>query len=169
MEYCSPLWAGAPAFHLSRLHAAETKAFRITGISRDEAESLGLSLCHCRQVGGLSVFYRLLSGLAPPPPPCSVCEMSPPYFRRALRVRPQPPSGKTTKIKNQCSTSLFHSSFSPPLEKNSLTLFNPILPSRPSKQLFTTTSYRPPSKTTICSTPIYPPQTHLLQIPCFSS
>ena len=31
-------------FLLSRLHAVETKAFRIIGISRDEAESLGLSL-----------------------------------------------------------------------------------------------------------------------------
>ena len=29
----------------------------------------------------------------------------------------QPPSGKTTKIKNHCSPSLFHSSFSPPLEQ----------------------------------------------------
>ena len=44
MEYCSPLWTGAPTSHLSRLHAVETNAFRITGISRDEAESLGLSL-----------------------------------------------------------------------------------------------------------------------------
>ena len=66
MEYCSPLWAGAPASHLSRLHAVETKAFQIIGISRDEAESLGLSLSHHRQVGGLSVFHRLLSSLAPP-------------------------------------------------------------------------------------------------------
>ena len=56
MEYCSPLWAGAPASHLSRLHAVETKEFRIIGISRNEAESLGLSLSHRRQVGGLSVF-----------------------------------------------------------------------------------------------------------------
>ena len=65
MEYCSPLWGGAPASQLARLDAVETKAFRIIGISRDEAESLGLSLSHQRQVGGLSVFYRLLSGLAP--------------------------------------------------------------------------------------------------------
>ena len=74
MEYCSPLWAGAPASHLSRLQAVETKAFRINGISRDEAESFDLSLSHRRQVGGLSVFYHLLTGLAPhpPPPPCSV-------------------------------------------------------------------------------------------------
>ena len=44
MEDCSPLWAGATAFHLSRLHAVEPKAFRIIGISHDEAESSGLSL-----------------------------------------------------------------------------------------------------------------------------
>ena len=66
MEYCSPLWAGAPASHLSWIHAVETKAFRIIGISRDEAESLGLSLSHRKQVGGLSVFYRPFSSLALP-------------------------------------------------------------------------------------------------------
>ena len=66
MEYCSPLWAGAPASHLSRLQAMETKAFRIIGISRNEAESLGLSLSHRRLVSGLSVFYHLLSILALP-------------------------------------------------------------------------------------------------------
>ena len=66
MEYFSFLSAGAPASHFFRLHSVETKAFRIIGISRNEAESLGLSLNHRRQVGGLSVFYRLLSSLAPP-------------------------------------------------------------------------------------------------------
>ena len=71
MEYCTSLWAGVPASHLSRLHAVETKAFWIIGISRNEAESLGLSLSHRRLVGGLSVFYRLLSSLAPP------CSLSP--------------------------------------------------------------------------------------------
>ena len=71
MEYCSPLWAGAPASHLSRLQAVETMAFRINGISRDEAESLGLSLSHRRQVGGLSVFFRLISGLTLPLPALS--------------------------------------------------------------------------------------------------
>ena len=43
MEFFSQLWGGAPASHLARLHAVEIKAFRIIGISRDEAESLGLS------------------------------------------------------------------------------------------------------------------------------
>ena len=65
MVYCSPLWAGAPASHLSWLHAVETKEFQIIGIFRDEAETLGLSLSPRRQVGGLSVFHSLLSGLAP--------------------------------------------------------------------------------------------------------
>ena len=45
-------------------------------------------------------------------------------------------------------------------------LFNVILPSRSLKQLFTTTSYFPPSKSSIFYTPVNPPQTHLLQIPC---
>ena len=85
----------------------------LIAISHGEAESLGLSLSHRRQVGGLSVFYRLLSGLATL---CFVCDLSPPYFCRVLKVRQQPPSGKTTKITNQCSPSLFHSSFSPPLK-----------------------------------------------------
>uniref|UniRef100_A0A8C4QAU7 Sulfotransferase n=1 Tax=Eptatretus burgeri TaxID=7764 RepID=A0A8C4QAU7_EPTBU len=50
MEWCSPLWAGAPASHISRLHTVETKAFWIIGISRHEAEPLGLSLSHRRHV-----------------------------------------------------------------------------------------------------------------------
>ena len=68
MEYCSPLWAGAPASHLSRLHAVETKAFRIIGISRDEAESLGLSLSLSPQAGRWS-FCLLPSPLQPRSPP----------------------------------------------------------------------------------------------------
>ena len=50
----------------------------------------------------------------------------------------------------------FISLFLPTFGINSLTLFNPILPFRSSKQLFTTT-YRPPSKSSIFSTPINPP------------
>ncbi len=90
MEYCSPLWAGAPASHLARLHAVETKAFRIIGISRDEANSKGFSLTHRRQVGGLSVFYRLLSGLAPP---SSLWALSPKYSYRSHKICLQPSYG----------------------------------------------------------------------------
>ena len=57
--------------------------------------------------------------------------------------------------------------FFPAFGINSHTVFNPILPSRSSKQLLSTISYLPPSKITIFSTPVNPPQTHLLQIPCF--
>ena len=42
MEYCFPLWAGIPASHLAELDIVETKAFKIIGIVRDEAESVGL-------------------------------------------------------------------------------------------------------------------------------
>uniref|UniRef100_A0A8C4NF36 Reverse transcriptase domain-containing protein n=1 Tax=Eptatretus burgeri TaxID=7764 RepID=A0A8C4NF36_EPTBU len=166
MEYCSPLWAGAPASHLSRFHVVETKAFRIIAISRDEAESLGFLLSHCRQVGGVSIFYRLLSGLTPPPIPRSVCDMFPPYFRRALKVRQK----LLLNYQNHESLLTFTLSFLvlPAFGINSLTLFNPILPSRRSKQLFTTI-YHPPSKLSIFSTPVNPTQTHLLQIPCFPS
>ena len=33
-------------------------------------------------------------------PPCSLCDLSPPHFQGALKVRQQPPSSKTTKITN---------------------------------------------------------------------
>ena len=166
MEYCSPLWAGAPASHLPRLHAVETKAFRFIGISRDDAESLGLSLSHHRQVDGLSVFYCLLSSLAPPL--CSVCVLYPLYFRRVLKVRQQPPSGKTTKVTNHCSPSLFHSSFSPPLEHtptlSSIPLFPPGL-----KNSCSPPPLIIPIQILDLFYPVNPSQTHLLQIPCFPS
>ena len=86
MEYCSPLWAGAPASHLSWPHALETKTFRIIGISRNEAESLGLSLSHRSQVCGLSAFYRLLSGL----PPSLLClRHVPPIFPQGVQGPPE--------------------------------------------------------------------------------
>ena len=48
MKYCSPLWVGSPASHLAQLDTMETKAFKIIGMSHDEAESMGLSLSHHR-------------------------------------------------------------------------------------------------------------------------
>ena len=168
MEYCSPLWAGAPASHLSRLHAVETKAFRIIGISRDEAESLGLSLSHRRLVGGLSVFYRLLSSLAPPAL-SAIC----PHHISAGRSRS---ANNPLLVKLPKSLLIFTLSFLffPAFGINSHTVFNPIFPSRPSKQLFTTTSYHPPSKSSIFCTPLinYPPKptlkfpAFLLESPC---
>ena len=75
--HISPILAGAPASHLALLDVVETKALKIIGISHNEIESLGLLLLHCGQVGGFSVFYRLLishppsalSLLSPTPPP----------------------------------------------------------------------------------------------------
>ena len=48
---------------LAQLDAMETKAFKIIGISLDEAESMGLSLRHRRQVGGLSISFLILHPL----------------------------------------------------------------------------------------------------------
>ena len=138
MEYCSPLWDGAPASHLSRLPAVETKAFRIIGISPNEAESLGLSLSHRRQVNGLSVFYRFLSGLVPPvlSAICPVPHISAGSTRSAINLL-------LVKLPKSRITAHRHSLIPlfPTSGTNSHTLFNPTLPSRSSKQLFTTTSY----------------------------
>ena len=46
IEYCFPLWTGAPASHYVQLDAVETKTLKIIGIACDEAESIGLSLRH---------------------------------------------------------------------------------------------------------------------------
>ena len=67
----SPL-AGSPAADLAHLDTGDPKAFKVIGISYDEAECQGLSLRHHTQVIGLSfslsLFYRVLSGLAPSAP-----------------------------------------------------------------------------------------------------
>uniref|UniRef100_A0A8C4PX44 RNA-directed DNA polymerase from mobile element jockey n=1 Tax=Eptatretus burgeri TaxID=7764 RepID=A0A8C4PX44_EPTBU len=163
MEYCSPFWAGAPTSHLSRLQSVETEVFRIVCISRDEAESLGLSLSHRRQVSGLSVFCRLLSGLHPFPPLC--LPSVPPIFPQSALGPPKTPSGITTKFKNHCSPSLFHSSFFPLLEQTPTLCSIPLFP--PGLQ----NSCSPPSLIIPHPKPrsFLPPLIHLLQIPCFPS
>ena len=95
-EYCSPLWAGSPASRLAQLDVVETKAFNIIGIFSDGAESMSLSLHHCRQVGGLSVlFYHLLSGLAPSAL-SMLCPPSPLRFLQGTHGPPSPTSRETT-------------------------------------------------------------------------
>ena len=64
MDYCSVLLAGTPTLHLA-IHAVESMALRIIGISCDEAGCLGLLLSHRRQVGDLSVCHHLVFRLAP--------------------------------------------------------------------------------------------------------
>ena len=135
MEYCSPLWAGAPASHLSRLHAVETKAFQIIGFSHDEAESVGLSLSHRRQVGGLSVFYRLLFGLASPCP-LALSAICPAHISAGRSRSASNPL--LVKLPKSRITAHFHSSFFLSLEQT------PTLSSIP---LF------PPSLQTSCSPP----------------
>ena len=73
IEYWSPLWGGAPASRLSRIHPVETKAFRIIGISCGEAEFEPLTLS--LQVGQWS-FCLLPSPLRSHPTPLilSVCD-----------------------------------------------------------------------------------------------
>ena len=92
MEFYSPLQAGLPASHLAQLDAAETKAFKIIGISHNEAGSMGLSLhCH-RQDGGVCL-------LSPPFWSCSwwsFCALSLPGFCQAHMINNQPVSGKPT-------------------------------------------------------------------------
>ena len=168
MEYCSPLWAGAPTSHLSRLHAVETKAFMIIGISRDEAESFGLSLPHCRQVGGLSVFYHLLSGITPPSPLPALSAICSP-LPRMLKVCEQPPSVKLPKSRITAHLHAFIPLFS--------RLWNKLphsIQSHSSLHAFKTAVHHhllssPHPKASIFSSPVNPPQTHLLQIPCFPS
>ena len=88
MEYFSPIWTGSPASHLAQLDASEANAFKIIGLPRAEAEAMGLSLRHHRQVGGLSVFDHLLSGLAP----TALFVLSPLHPPRILQGYRAPPS-----------------------------------------------------------------------------
>ena len=64
LEYCSPLWLGAPATALARLDRIQVRAVRIMGHTEGvKLQSLG----HRRGVAALCVMHRLLSRRAPPP------------------------------------------------------------------------------------------------------
>ena len=117
-------------------------------------------------ITGRSVVFLSSTVSSPVSSLCSVCDLSPPYFRTALKVRQQPPSAKTTINHESLLTFTLSFLFFPDFGINSLTLFNLILPSRPSKQLFTTT-YRPPSKSSIFSTPDNPPKPTSFKLPAF--
>ena len=64
MESCSSFWAGSSASHSAQIDVMKTKAFKIIVIYCAEAELMDISLSHHRQVCGVSVHSRLLSGLA---------------------------------------------------------------------------------------------------------
>jgi len=82
MEYCSPL---------AQINTTVIKAFNIIGIACNEAESMGRSLFHHAQVGGLSVFYRHLSGLASSAL-SMLCLSTPSHTPMFLQVTHGPPS-----------------------------------------------------------------------------
>ena len=162
MGYCSPLLAGASTSHLSRLHAVETMIFRILGYSHDEAESLGLSLSHHRQVSGLSVFFCLLSGLASTAL-SAIC----PHHISAERSR-STNNPLLVKLPKSRITAHIHSFI--PLFSHFWNKLPHPLQSHSSFQAFKTAVHHhlsSPIQTLIFSTPVNPPQTHLLQIPCF--
>uniref|UniRef100_A0A8C4QZJ6 Titin n=1 Tax=Eptatretus burgeri TaxID=7764 RepID=A0A8C4QZJ6_EPTBU len=93
--------------------------FKIIGIASDEAESMGVSLSHHRQV---TVFYHLLSSLAPSllsmlclPLPASTPTIIPctQVSARCMCSTSNPLLVKLSKSINHCSAPLIHFSFSP--------------------------------------------------------
>ena len=141
----------------------EIKAFKIIGISRDEAESMGVSRHHHRQFGDLSVFYHLFSWLAPSAlsVPCPLL----PHVSTGLTgstINPFLIKLPKSRITAHVICSIFFSA----CQTNFHNLFNLIPPSRSSRQLFTTISDHPKSKTIfsilINPTPIIPTYSSIL-------
>ena len=111
-ESCSSVWAGS---HLTLLEAMETNAFKIIGISNDEAESMGQSLHHRHQVGGLHLLpTRFWSCTLHPlhvSSPRGTCMTHPVYQ--------QPLQSETAKIQNHCLPPLMCSFFPHCLQSDS--------------------------------------------------
>ena len=64
LEYCCPLWLGAPATALARLDRIQVRAARILGHTEGiQLQSLG----HRRGVAALCVMHKLLHNTLPPP------------------------------------------------------------------------------------------------------
>jgi hypothetical protein len=62
MEYCSPIWTGAPSTQLLKLDAVQKNAARIMGLKQAR---LLQSLAHRRGVSGLCLTHRILHKTAP--------------------------------------------------------------------------------------------------------
>ena len=76
MEYCGPLWQGAPKTVLMKLDTIQRKACRFLGAERDACTKFNIdSLQHRRTVSGLCQIHRMVSGIAP----SIVCELLPHY------------------------------------------------------------------------------------------
>jgi hypothetical protein len=66
LEYCSPLWVGAPAAHLDLLDRIQRRGATILGLYTDDLIRFGIqSLHHRRRVSGLTVFFKMANKLAP--------------------------------------------------------------------------------------------------------
>ena len=64
LEYCSPLWMGAPADSLHRLDRIQVRATRILGHTvGNDLESLD----HRRMVSAKCAMHRLINKKSPPP------------------------------------------------------------------------------------------------------
>ena len=87
MEYCSPVWAGAAACHLSLLDRVQRRALWACCIDPDN-----ISLCnelavqtlgHRRAVASLCVLHRMITGVAPQP----LTSLCPDYHTALQRTR----------------------------------------------------------------------------------
>ena len=84
MEYCGPIWQGAPKVALSKLDTIQRKACRVMGINQDVAASLNMqSLTHRRQISGLCQIHRMITNVAP----SKVCELLPAFSESVRNSR----------------------------------------------------------------------------------
>ena len=76
MEYCWPIWQGAPKVALSKLDTIQRKACKIMGKTRDVIPDLNLqSLAHRRKISGLCQVHHMVTSVAPP----DVCKLLPSF------------------------------------------------------------------------------------------
>jgi len=64
MEYCGPIWENSSNEYLKKLDCIQNKALRLIGRKGPELNIHNLQ--HRRNVSGLSQFYRMVCGMAPP-------------------------------------------------------------------------------------------------------
>ena len=75
-QYC-PIWNGAPKRDLHFLDSIQKKCFRVCGVSNKDLGKMRLHpLSHRRDVAGLSTFYKIQMGIAPP----ALQDINPPTF-----------------------------------------------------------------------------------------
>ena len=118
---------------------------------------------HSLIAGRSVVLYRLLSGLVPP----ALSEICP-ILSQGAQGPPATPFWQNYQNHESLLTFTLSFLFSPPLEQTPTLSSIPLFPQGfPNSRSLTTISHLSPCKTTIFSTPVNPPQTHVLQIPCF--